>query len=454
MMRRPRSTGLVFLVALLAVGTEGRAPAQKPEPLPWVPFPYVHSAHRSGTLFVADADTPQVTDVAIFTHVYGWDPNKGDRHPGDRCPVVPGTVQPYGDLNSLADNLRQHKVSTLNRVSTEACNGPVGFRNDTPEAARVLGKYDVRDRILVDDTTVAFVLQTDDVAPEALARIGRKIEATCQAARRPYQAGARLMQSLTVPPFSQGTAHFPVALTGAVEAIIIFPLCGKHSFLSPVPVGDVWGLTASVGGAPLAMPIEGITTPVTFELHADLLPPAPGHEGPIAGTGSVEVDRPWTTVSPPGAANPHLALAFAPEGTSTVQLAEGCQWKATAQPKMTGYSRGTVALKAPPQGNVRIDCHLEVLLSLRVKTVGPQGHPAQAQVELYHHGKRGDWAVSADGRTSEVNGDQQWASPCPLDPGAYKLRARSLRVPGSRWIEGQPFAVTPAIEATQTMTVE
>jgi hypothetical protein len=214
----------------------------------------------------------------------------------------------------------------------------------------------------------------------------------------------------------------------------------------PVAVGEVWGLEAWSGGTPDCWP-EGITSPVTFELTTDI----PG--GPISGTGSATVGEAWTTPSPPGPVNSPLDLTFGEEGTGTVDLAKGWKWTAKGQPGVY-YSEGTVGpLDIPSEGSKTILCHLQVLITLKVKTTDPDNQPAEAQVKVDQQ-DGGNWILHSSGDTVEVAGEQVFIDSIPLSPGTYKIRAQAKLGPDPPWVDGPLFPVTPGIELIKSIQVE
>jgi len=457
----------------------------------------VKARETSATLLKAGADNPGIDKAVAVSLIYGWQPNRGGDHNGGPCPVY-GLGPPWGNPASWDDS----KQSTGHPAAQGMCAGPVEYVNDSPDELSRRPRYELSDRQIARNT--AGQAAPGNLADQARQAVQDEISDALQA----YHSSSGL-PALHVVPFSQGIGHWPVVGEGEIRSILYFPFRGDTTqhlqltptikamaqnqwgagvpssgpsysvvaaleaawpeeeakslkILKPVAVGDIWGLRLITIDAPRSEPRLGIPDPVTFELWADLLPPAPGAAGRMGGSGTATKDAAWTTPEPPPAMPALRLLVFPGEGESkglcTVELAKGWKWGATASPgMMMGYSGGTVdPFNVPPEpGMVRIAWHLVKLLCLKVKTEYADHTKAPSRVEL-HQLQGGQWTLIGGGDTvpqPPPNGDQIWTRGIPLDPGAYKIRAQSKEgmQPGP-WTEVMIEAAI-GIEKTETVTV-
>ena len=441
----------------------------------------------SGTiLFRAAANNPRIADAVVVAVQYDWEPNKGEEHD---CPRVPPSRRLWGALDSAEGKRTGHPD-----LDTRACAGPLEFTNDTPYIVEAEPKYPLHEKQTVKDTTIVF--QHRRLPPEAQ----RHVRTALAAVRKSWE-GSPVLPPLELPPFSRGIAHWPVGLEGHVKAVVCFPCQGRrrhrvktadrlevHGALAPrlgvgqeapshavaaaiadrwgpyermayqsrapIAVGDVWGLRAWYAGTPEAGPLTVITAPVTFELYADNAPP--GAPGLAEARASAEIVEPWTAARPPHPEFGDMRLDFSDPNNPcicTLELAKGWKWKATAQPSpRMAYSKGEVGpFEVPGNDTVRIECHLEKLLCLKIKTVSEGGEYVQASVELDQPWDRELWARTASGQsTQQPNGECCWSPPSLLSPGTYRARARAGKAPHSEW---QQFDVATGIEQVETVTV-
>jgi len=223
-----------------------------------------------------------------------------------------------------------------------------------------------------------------------------------------------------------------------------------------IAAGDIWVLGASELGKSLVQ-VQNITAPVTFELWADLLPPAPGQAGLVGGTGIATVVEPWTNPPPPGAMPQDAALNFPDDGPDkgrvTVNLGKGWKWTATGRPNMMPYSQGNVGpFRVPTTVPQRINSNLQMLLTLKVKTVSAHGNEP-CRVELERKMPDNSWAIQGSGdTTTQANGEEIWSTG-PLNPGTYRVRAQSRLGMMSPWSNWEEFGVQIGIEVTRSVTV-
>jgi len=434
---------------------------------------------EGATLILAAADKAEVNDAVAGMHVYMWEANSGDEHAG--CPVE--REAPWG--NPADATGKESLPEPGPPAARTACCGRNEFNNDKASAGEERPQYQLHDKDRLRDEAKL----PGDLQPEA----GDAVQAKIDAAQALFPVGGPFIhQPYEVPPFSQGVVHFPASVDGRVAAVVyvayrsktatkfvIGPLiqaqisqaaaAGGNSpnpseswaagiTFTPTQVkqwrvvgagrsaGNVWGLYAGNATAVLEG-INGITSPVTLELTTDI----PG--GPASGTGTVTLGPAWTEKSPPGVmGQTELPLDFGANGQCVVDLAKGYKWTAKGGPMMY-YDEDTVEFNAPPTGTVTLQCHLQVLITLRVKTTDPDNQPAEAHVEVYQQ-DGANWILHSNGDTVEVAGEQVFIDSIPLWPGTYKIRAQAKFGPNPPWVEGPLFAVTPAVELIKSIQVD
>jgi hypothetical protein len=427
-------------------------------------------------LFRAATNNPRIADVVVIAAQYDWEPNKGEEHD---CPIVPPSRRLWGALGSAEGKRTGHPD-----LDTRACAGPLEFTNDTPYVVQAEPKYPLREKQVVKDTTTTF--EDKRFTPQAQ----RHLRTALAAVRKSWE-GSPVLPLLELPPFSRGIGHWPAGLEGQMKAVVCFPYRGRRSHRphiarwlevcevsspqsgigqqapsqavaaaiadtwgpyermayqsqAPIAIGDVWGLRAWSGGTPDGL-TEAITTPVTFELWGDMVAPPPGAPGRLDGRGTAAVVEPWTDARPPHPAFGDMGLSFSDP--------DSWRWKATGEPSpRMAYSKGEVGpFEVPGNDTVRIVCHLEKLLCLKIKTASEGGEHVQANVELEQQVEGGIWTASWVGETTrQPNGEQVWAYSLPLSPGTYRARARAGKGPYSEWHQ---FDVAIGIEQIEGVTV-
>jgi len=438
------------------------------------------------TLFFAGANNPTVDDVVAISVLTHWEPNRGVEH--NPCPIEVGPD--YGHPRQV-----EGKPVRLGAWPQTGC-GPRDFENDTAQTVQRFALYqDLRQAQIVRDDAVGWQVDAHGLGPDALTQV----TALITAARQPYQNKPQAFQAITILPFSRGTAHWPMTVSGNVHSLLYFPYRGKKKWkaelipaistkaelalpaaegkptattaivaeikvsltrdertqwhvLDPEGVGDIWGLNVNAEGAPSAEPDENITAAVTFELFGDITAPD-GQPGPLSGQGTATLVEARTNPAPPTPEFPLVALLFPADGQVAVQLGKGWKWTAAASPDAPPYGEGKLAAPDPfpvpiLDGARRFTSNLGVLLTLTIKTVA-NGQPEEADVELER--KQGDaWAPAGSGRTSLVNGEQVWEEVC-LQPGTYHVRARGTA--GGPWSGWEEFAVAIGVLQVRTLTV-
>lgn len=445
----------------------------------------------SATLFKAGANIPKVNEAVPVTLGYIWQPNRGIQH--QPCPVT-DQGEPWGD-----PRIMEGKLTTLTAMGGTGC-GPAVFENDEQVAHTKGPLYGLLNVQVPKDTTSL----PNNLSGQAVLDVA----AALNAAHAPYLNGTAAFQFLSMLPYSRGTAHWPMTVTGEVKALlylpiktitkwtaalkgeaqakaeasrqeglfksnvsqsvavaIVFSADEKKVMGTPVAIGDIWALRVVANGNPNpeANPNQNITAPVTFELWGNMLAPD-GQPGYTGGTGTANVGAAWTTPAPPGAIPQNPPLVFPNDGVNkgrvVVEVGKGWKWTATGTSSMMGaYSTGQAGpLNIDGPNILRVNINLQVLLTYKVRTkanVNGQvvNEPSSVQLE------RQDpvttmWVTQGNGDTVTQNGEQIWQPAGHLQPGTtYRVRAKSRQGMMSPWTDWVPFGVDPGIELTRDITV-
>lgn len=450
-------------------------------------------SNASATLFKAGANTKKVNEAVAITLAYGWQPNRGIQH--QPCPVTDQGA-PWGDPRNT-----EGKLSTGAPMARAGC-GPAVIDRDQPTGNPKGPLYELLN-VQFPEGKVPPSLPNNLAGQASL-----DVAAAINAAKAPYLNGTAVFQSYPMKPYSRGTAHWPMTVTGEIKALLYVPIkdiskwtdalkikaqgeveanradgIGKtnpsgsvavvftwpppeHKVLgSPVAIGDIWALRVVATGNPnpVADPEQNITAPVTFELWGNMVAPD-GQQGYMGGTGTANVGAAWTTPAPPPAIPQNPPLVFPNDGVNkgrvVVEVGKGWKWTATGTSSMMGaYSTGQAGpLNIDGPNILRVNINLQVLLTYKVRTkanVNGQvvNEPSTVQLE------RQDpvttmWVTQGNGDTVTQNGEQIWQPAGHLQPGTtYRVRAKSRQGMMSPWTDWVPFGVLPAIERTDDITV-
>lgn len=448
----------------------------------------VVKASGSGTpLMKAGAANEGMNDV-ITLPVEGkqaWVPNSGvQTPPGYAFPTTP----PYGDPRSVAG------ITTVSAAQGNsariACAGVVPFVNDTDEPGEVGPQYYPLLTVeKVKDTMAAWA-----PSPRWSLEATTTLRDAWLSAEHAFDGGTTVMTNYASRPYSQGTATWHLCVKGVVRSLLYVP-CKSHDKTKvtetievklpasiaagnnqpdasigisvalglqlqtetvkrtcgpPVAVGDVWGLICTDAAAPAASPLTGIHSDVTFQLWGNITAPT-GGPGPISGNGTLTLGTSWTTpASPPANPSSFDPLTYGQNGQCTVSLSEG--WRYTVRGASACYAMGTTEFQVPPGNTVYINCDLQNLLSLKIKTTH-NGQPVSTPLELQWKPTPGAaWTPLTLPQRQYVEGE--WVTFVGTRPtGDYRVRGRGIGVPPPPWSDWQEFTVVPALEYTAVVDV-
>lgn len=289
--------------------------------------------------------------------------------------------------------------------------------------------------------------------------------------------------SIELPPYSDNTGYWKMGLTGKAYAAILVPYrrvvdganlaalkegisaffeegaeklthlvlkAGERYLNSPLNNSgffpddlDMMGNIYTVTIQPLEHGL--ISKPLTQEVTLQLKPqPAPPAGWPTC-TGEIRVGQSYISQPPPPADGfTQMPIRFDQNGKATVTLAKGWNYEVTAHYYLYTQRFKTTFGTPPPDQPIPVYCELQVLLRLRIKTVGPDGKPMPARVRLIDVGRKPIyWGTSQP----DGNGGYECIV-VGLPYGYYKVEAVGLhdtKLKGDVYfsVDSNPFSPSP-----------
>ena len=428
----------------------------------------VRDKAAGNVICLAATNSPKVEDAFVYPFYYPWDPNRGD---GD-CPVVVITGD-AGDPESLAGKKTLPEAAGAGHG--DACAGPRELANDSAKVLTRGPLYQLKDKIILREIGGPPAGLSDAALTEVQAKI--------DALRAPYTGGAHFLDDVTVPPYSKGTGHWPVCVSGQVVALVCVPVGGmtkwqdglyskvelgfehddgadtnesswklavgwenkqvdgdKWPVGNPIAVGDQYALVADNERAPDLDPLEAITTSVTFTLKADKTcpqpPGVPDTPDLIGGEATITRVSKLTTADPPDVGWPGTLVFPAQgedKGTCIKEMPKG--WKYRVTFKDDGlYACDPIEFDVPDTTELEIEVKLQMLQFLYVVTER-DGQGVHAEVELKDPNQ--DLRYVGDSEPFD-DGYRYWQGGIVPD-GIWSVRARDKD--GGQFSEWQNFQV-------------
>jgi hypothetical protein len=231
-----------------------------------------------------------------------------------------------------------------------------------------------------------------------------------------WTIGGQISQKLDWGAGAGFTHPAEVALSATLAKVDI----GEWPVGRPFVVGELWVRTADTPQPPWAE-ARGITTPVTFKIHADKTPPddAPGY---VSGTAHLTQTGALTTPSPPPFFGWPSPLTIAAEGGTPVALAKG--WKYKVDSVQAGEYQPPATfpeISVPPDTEYVINVTLEMQMGTTILSVR-DGQPTAAHVEVLD--ANNGLVASEDTRLDPQGNYSLVLGMTP--PGAYTAKARPL----------------------------
>lgn len=436
----------------------------------------------AGTICVAATNNLKIEDCFVFPGWYGFNPNRGDDHTDDPCPFGE-LFGPWGDPEDL-----DGKVAALQGPTAGlACAGIVAFENDSASSTQRLPKYLLRDKVILREFGWTY---------EGLPlNVAEKVQAEIDAVRALYTGGTFFDTPLLVSPYSKGKGHWGRTVVSHIDSLICVPYggktewkysisgeisggidwskgvdterpsvevaakvtwsqkdMGKWQIAPPIPVGDLFALTAGTQGAPDASPLEAITTSVTFTLMADKTCPEPPGEpdtpGLIGGEATITRVSKLTTADPPDVGWPGTLVFPAQgddKGTCIKEMPKGWRYRVTFQDDGL-YACDPIEFNVPDTTELEIKVKLQMLQFLYVVTER-DGQGVHAEVEL----RDPNQVTRYVGDSEPFDGGYRYWQGGIVPDGIWSVRARDKD--GGQFSEWQNFQVVYSY-IPKTVTVQ